>query len=142
MPQFAELIRYTVVVCLGLAVDLGVALVVHQGLGVPLIGASALGLLAGAAANYLCHEFWTFRRAGAGVNAGRIARFGLALGITLAVRMAAVAGLSQLIWLAQQDLVILTLAAGLSFVVNFVISKRFVFTAEQSAKDAPDGVSM
>ena len=116
----AEFLRFAAVTVAGLGVDISLA----WGLSV---FASAAGFSAGAAFNYLLHELWTFRRSELQLATRRVLRYCAALGATLTTRLAVVYGLSQFLNADQSHLVILLLATVLSFFINYMAIKTFVF---------------
>ena len=122
-----ELTRFGLVAIAGLIVDIAVAWLCWAQLGLGLTLAAGIGFLAGAAVNYLLHEFWTFQRSESRISLGRIGRYGVGLAATLAVRLCAVYVLSRVFDADSFALVILVLATGVSFIVNYVVSKFFVF---------------
>ncbi len=125
--QSAEFLRFLAVALAGLIVDISLAWGLSTLFGVNLLLAAATGFASGATFNYLLHEFWTFRRAERRLSLTRMLRYGGALGTTLATRLAVVYALSQVLTMAQSDLIILLLATILSFAVNYLVSKLFVF---------------
>ncbi len=135
----SEFLRFTAVAVAGLIVDISLAWVLSAVLGLDLVLAAAAGFFAGAALNYLLHEFWTFRHGEHQLSLRRILRYGGALGATLATRLAVVYGLSQVLNAAQNQLVILLLATVLSFVVNYLLSKLFVFRPAAPLETASKG---
>lgn len=137
--QRAEFLRFTAVAVAGLAVDISLAWVLSSGFGLNLVLAAAVGFGAGASFNYLMHEFWTFRRAERQLSTRRMLRYCGALAATLATRLAAVYGLSQFPYAAQSELAILLLATVLSFFVNYLVSKFFVFRSDQPSEIVSKG---
>ncbi|ULB12080.1 GtrA family protein (plasmid) [Cereibacter azotoformans] len=132
----AELIRFGLVAVLGLGADLAVAwgLAVLAGLSLPL--AATCGFATGAALNYVLHHSWTFRAAGprapeqrrVASHAARLLRYGLGLGLTLLARVATVALASRFLFAAEgQELPALLAGTLVSFIVNYLTSKHFVF---------------
>lgn len=119
-----EGLRYFVVVVIGLGVDVGLAWWISRVTGLPLELCAAFGFLAGVAANYVMFEMWVF--ATGRLSFARLGKaYAAALG-ALAVRLAAVWALSRALARYWPDapygnLVILALAAGLSFIVNFAL---------------------
>ena len=122
-----EFLRFATVAVAGLVVDISLAWGLSAVVGVTLVLAAAAGFVAGAAFNYLLHEFWTFRRAEHRLSVARMVRYSAALGATLATRLAVVYALSQILNAKQSELAILLLATILSFAVNYLASKHFVF---------------
>lgn len=135
--QLAELIRFTTVAVAGLVVDIALAWTLAVPFGLPLTPSAAAGFAAGATVNYLLHETWTFRQGARQLSATRALRYLGALGLTLAVRLAAVAVLGRLMPDPGLEIVILLLATGLSFFANYAASKFLVFrpAAELTGKD-------
>ncbi|MDP1641135.1 MAG: GtrA family protein [Phenylobacterium sp.] len=124
----SQLLRFGVVAVAGLVVDLGVAMALSTGAGWPLTLAAACGFAAGAGLNYVLNLRWTFRVQGSAGVPGRIAAYALTLGATLLTRLLVVKALEPM---AGGSLVgplgVLVAATGVSFFVNFFLSKRFVF---------------
>lgn len=127
----APFLRFLLVSVLGLGVDLALAWGLAALAGLPLPAAAAAGFLAGALLNYLLHEFWTFRdaRAPARLSARRGGLYALTLAATLGMRVAAVALLDRLLPGAGglRDITVLAAATGLSFLVNYGLSRHVVF---------------
>lgn len=134
-----EFLRFATVSVAGLAVDISLAWGLAAVVRVNLMLSAAAGFAAGAAFNYLVHEFWTFRRAERRLSLARMLRYGGALGATLATRLAVVYALSQILNTAQSDLIILLLATVLSFAVNYLVSKLFVFRPADPPETANRG---
>ena len=131
-----EVARFFVVAMAGLALDLALAWSAAALLGLPLWLAAVLGFTVAAGANYAAHELWTFRTGLRRLSAGRALRYGVALTATLGARVAAVAALAAR---APETpaLAILGAGAGVSFCVNYLVSKHLVFrTAVDPKEDA------
>ena len=122
-------LRFLLVSGIGLAVDLGLSLVLADGVGLPLWLAGLLGFLAAAGVNYLLHEVWTFRDGSHRISARRFGRHLLSLGATLAVRLGAILGLQALFGAPEAALFILLPAVGLSFCASFLMARFWVFRA-------------
>lgn len=122
-----EFLRFATVAVSGLAVDISLAWGLSAVVGVNLVLAAAAGFVAGAAFNYLLHEFWTFQRTERRLSVARMVRYSAALGATLATRLAVVYALSQILNAKQSELAILLLATIVSFAINYLASKYFVF---------------
>ncbi len=121
------IIRFGIVAVLGLAVDLGTAWLMTI-LGLPLPLAAAVGFVVAALVNYVVHERWTFRT-GASLSAARGGRYLAVLATTLGVRVAVVALLEAMAFPKPEQRVLpLLLAVGVSFFVNYALSRRLVFT--------------
>lgn len=121
-----EFLRFFAVTVLGVVIDLAIAFAVHTLLGVPLWLAAATGFTLAASANYVIHQLWSFQSGPRRLSAGRAAKYGAVALVTLAVRVGIVALLDRLIAEAW-PLAILIAGAGGSFLVNFALSKLFVF---------------
>jgi putative flippase GtrA len=129
-----EAARFLAVAVAGLILDLAVAWSAARYLGLPLWLAAALGFAVAAAMNYALHELWTFRTGARRLSAGRALRYGAALAATLAARVLTVAVLAALVG-ETWPLPVLIAGAGVSFVVNYLVSKHFVFRSETDAKE-------
>jgi len=117
--------RYMAVTVVGLAVDLGVGFAAHRLLPIPLVTSAALGFLTGVAVNYLLFEFWVFRSGK--LSWGRLGKAYVAAQAALIVRLVCVWLLGMVIvGLPQAALLTLTLAAGVSFGVNFLLIRVFL----------------
>lgn len=126
MRLSGDFIRFGVVSVLGLCVDLAGAWTLARWL--PLPAAALGGFLVGAALNYGLHEAWTFASKDRRPSVRRGGLYLLTLGITLGVRVASVAALEAFVFPApDQALAALVMATGLSFVVNYLLSKYVVF---------------
>ncbi|VWX53018.1 GtrA family protein [Novosphingobium sp. 9U] len=116
----SSLVRFGLVAVAGLCVDLGTAWLLRSLMPLPL--AAFFGFCVGAAFNYLLHERWTFGTRQASARRGSL--YVLALLATLGTRVGSVALLERT---ALPDLAVLALATGVSFVVNYVLSRFLVF---------------
>ena len=121
------IVRFGIVALLGLAIDLGTAWLLASG-GLPLPGAAAAGFVVAAIVNYVIHERWTFQTE-ARLSAARGGIYLAVLIVTLGIRVVVVAILEAAVFPApQQRALPLLLAVAVSFLVNYSLSKRFVFT--------------
>jgi len=127
ISQRSEFLRFAAVTVAGLIIDISLAWGLATVVGFNLVLAATVGFAAGAAFNYVIHEFWTFRRSYRRLSTHRMLRYAAALGAILATQLAVIYGLSQLLNTAQSDLAILLMATALSFGVNYFVSKFFVF---------------
>jgi putative flippase GtrA len=119
-----EALRFGIVVLGGLAVDLGLTLILVQATGLSLWQAAACGFIAGAIVNYVLHEFWTFKEGEQRVSPTRIGLYIGVLATTFGARIGAVALLSTII---SAPLPILVVALGISFLINYILSRGIVF---------------
>lgn len=122
-----ELTRFFFVSVGGVAVDIALAYAIATMLGTPLWIAVAASFSVAAFGNYILHEVWTFNRETSRLSGKRALYYFIATGITLLSRIAIVAGLSA--WISHDyTLVILIGGAAVSFFVNYIMSKYFVFS--------------
>lgn len=121
-----ELIRFFMVSVAGLVLDLSVAWSLARLGGLPFWVAAAIGFGVAALSNYVLHEWWTFRSATRQPSVWRALRYSGVLGLTLASRVGCVAALVAL-WGERFGGWALLAGAGFSFVVHYLVSKRFVF---------------
>jgi putative flippase GtrA len=121
-----EMLRFFAVTVLGVVLDIAIAYALHKLAGTPLALAAVVGFVCAAATNYVLHQLWSFRRGAGRLSLNRAAKYGIVAGLTLLARVAVVAILA--IYLGEQfALLILICGAGVSFFVNFTLSKLFVF---------------
>lgn len=122
-----QVIRFFVVSVGGVAIDIAISYAVALQLGTPLWLAAAVGFTVAAVGNYVLHELWTFRRESSQLSRRRALFYFVSSGVTLLSRLAVVAGLST--WISRDHaLEILIAGAAVSFFVNFVLSKFFIFS--------------
>jgi putative flippase GtrA len=121
-----EATRFLAVAVAGLIVDLAVAWSAAHFLDMPLWLAAVAGFAVAATFNYALHELWTFRAGARRLSAGRALRYAVALAATLSARVATVALLDAKL-AGTVALPVLVAGAGVSFCVNYFISKHFVF---------------
>lgn len=122
-----ELVRYTAVVVLGFGLDFSITLLALHLLVLSLPAAAVAGFVCAFTVNYFLHEFWTFRRSESAVSARRLL-------LVLAAALAALAVRAGFLILAAPyavsiylQYILLVAAAGLSFVVNFLLLRLFAF---------------
>lgn len=128
-----QVLRFGLVAAIGLVVDLAVASALAAGTGLALPLAAACGFCAGAVFNYVVNLHWTFAAARPSGGARRLAAYVLTLAATLLVRVTMVALLEPLAGQgAWGALGVLVAATGVSFVVNYGLTKRFVFIPSPS----------
>ena len=122
-----ELTRFFLVSVSGIVIDIALAYSIAMLLGTPLWIAAALGFLFAAFGNYFLHEVWTFRGETSQLSTKRALYYVMTSSVTLSSRLMVVAGLSA--WFSSdRTLVILIGGATVSFFVNYIISKYFVFS--------------
>ncbi len=132
----SELARFLLVTVAGVVLDLGIALALHELLAWPLWLAAASGFAVAAGANYTMHQTWTFRTGPRRLSFARAARYAAVALATLGARVAVVAMLDALLG-EGRALAILVCGAGVSFLVNFTLSRTFVFAAPRAGAKAP-----
>ncbi|MCK0098214.1 GtrA family protein [Qipengyuania sp. S6317L1] len=121
-----EMLRFFTVTVLGVVVDIAIAYTLHELAGVPLALAALIGFVCAASANYVLHQVWSFGGGMRSLSGARAAKYAVVAGLTLLVRVSVVAVLDA--WLVGGfALLILICGAGVSFFVNFALSKLFVF---------------
>ena len=130
-----EMLRFFIVTVLGVVLDIAIAYALYELAGVPLALATVIGFVCAASANYVLHQIWSFGGGSRSLSVQRAAKYGLVAGLTLVVRVSVVALLDM--WLPGAfALLILVCAAGVSFFVNFALSKLFVFAAPTAQEGA------
>ena len=113
---------------MGLAVDFAMAWFAAARVGLPLPIAAAAGFSLAAAFNYLLHELWTFRFQGARMSPLRGAGYLAVVLIALIVRIGMVTLLERRIFPEpDQRMAPLAVAALVSFVATYAMSRAFVF---------------
>ena len=135
--RFADLgagARFFVVSLGGVIVDIAIGWALVELFGLPLWLGATFGFAVAAAGNYAAHELWTFRAAGAGLSARRALQYVGASALILMVRLAVVTALGALTEGAW-TLAILVAGAGVSFFVNFAVSKLLIFARRPEPKE-------
>lgn len=131
----SEMLRFFIVTVLGVVLDIGIAYGLYELGGVPLAFAAVIGFVCAASANYVLHQLWSFQDGARQLSVARAAKYAGVAGVTLAARVAIVAFLAS--WTGgEYALLILICGAGVSFFVNFTLSKFFVFAAGPSQGSA------
>lgn len=129
MKGFAKFIAISGI---GFLLDMGLALVLHERLGLPLWAAATISFFAVACVNYVLFEFWLFRGAGGTASGGRL------IGVLLASVAAAVARIGTILALGRpvtamlgegraHDISLLVAGGGVSVIANFLLNKLVVF---------------
>lgn len=116
-----ELLRYGAAVAAGLVIDLLVSYVLLTHFGLPMVASATGGFACGLLANYVSFEKWVFGRGRLSILA--FLKVLVAAQAALMVRLAAVWLMSSL---KMPALMVLTLAAGISFTANFVLTRIVV----------------
>jgi len=129
--------RFLTVSVLGVLVDLAIAYWLATTVGLPLWLAAVFGFFVAAVFNYTAHEIWTFRAGARAVSFARSIKYLTVSVVTLLSRIAIVIPLERA--MPEQTLTVLICAAGVSFFVNFALSKVFVFSISTTeAKQSHD----
>lgn len=131
-----ELTRFLAVTVAGFLLDLGVAWSAATVLSLPLWFAATLGFVVAAGVNYVLHELWTFQDGAQRLSLERVVRYAAGLGLTLSARILAVLLFTAMLN-ENHALLILLAGAGVSFIVNYFVSRKFVFRPEGDAKRVP-----
>lgn len=130
-----EIARFFAVTVLGVVLDIAIAYGLHTLLGTPLALAATIGFVIAASFNYVMHQTWSFQEGSRRLSMARALRYAAVAGATLLARIGVVAALAS----AFGDgfaLLILIAGAGVSFFVNFTLSKLFVFAERPSREGA------
>lgn len=122
----SELLRFFTVTVLGVILDIALAYTLATQAGLPLWLAATIGFVTAASFNYVAHQFWSFRTGPRQLSAARALKYAGAAGATLLARIAVVAVLDAALG-GEPALLILIAGAGVSFFVNFTLSKYVVF---------------
>ena len=122
----SELIRFFAVTVVGVVLDIAIAYWLATRFGVPLWLAATIGFVMAASFNYIAHQLWSFRDGSRQLSALRALKYAGAAGATLCARVAVVAVLDAALG-GEPALLILICGAGVSFFVNFTLSKYVVF---------------
>lgn len=122
-----EVVRFFGVSLVGVIFDIALAYALASYTGIPLWVAASVGFLAAVGLNYVLHEVWTFREGAQRLSRLRAAKYLSASLATLLTRIAVVAVLEGALD-GRYPLAILICGAGVSFFVNFALSKIFVFS--------------
>ncbi|MEM7767629.1 MAG: GtrA family protein, partial [Pseudomonadota bacterium] len=125
--------RYTAATGFAAALDLAAAWTAHTALGLPLPAAAAIGVLTGGLIAYWLLEFWAFRRP---ASAFSVQRLGSLLGLVAMTLILRTGFVATFAWLIPQDwaaLPILVAAFGLTFTVNFIVNRAFIFRRKDTA---------
>ena len=132
----SELFRFFGVTVLGVVIDIAIAWALHTYAGVPLWLAACVGFVLAASSNYILHQTWSFQSGSRQLSLSRGAKYGGVALLTLLARVATVAALERT-WEGGWPLLILIGGAGVSFFVNFTLSKLFVFAEASPGGSAP-----
>lgn len=131
----SEFLRFFTVTVLGVVLDIAIAYTLAEHFGITLWLAATVGFVIAASVNYVVHQLWSFQDGSRQLSVTRAAKYGGVALATLAARIAVVAALDAVMQ-GQWPLLILIAGAGVSFFVNFALSKAFVFAEKPKGVDA------
>lgn len=120
-----EILLYTALTLGGLIVDLGMANMLVYLFAIPLVVSGAFGLLVGTITNYFIHLKITFKDHGLPASWTGFAKYLQTCLIGAAVRIGALMIFS--LFSAIESITSLIIATGISFSVNYLLSKFYVF---------------
>lgn len=136
-----QLLRFAAVIVAGLAVDLGTGWSLANLAGLPLVYAAGIGFFTGALFNYVLHEYWTFRAPDSRLSLGRAVLYLAMMCVTLGARLSVVFLLAPVATGRIGSLAVLVGAAGVSFVVNYLLSRFVVYRRPAGALPEMEGAS-
>ncbi len=123
MPEFT---RFFFVSFVGVVVDFCIAYAITYFFASPLWVGATIGFFVAAAGNYALHEVWTFQSEERKISSRRAMHYIIMCSIVLISRLMAIEWLSS--WMPYDRLLfIFVIATGISFFVNFLISKFVIF---------------
>ena len=125
-------IRYTLAAIAALGADFVITLSLHTLTPMPLWACAAISFIVTGIAFYFVHEHWTFRNETSRSSASRLARNFIVLCAAFAARILTIAILE---YIREPDTVLsivyFGIGAGLSFTINFLANKLWVFRQRQ-----------
>lgn len=133
-----HLLRFVAVLVAGLVIDLGSAWGLTNIVGLPIVLSAVIGFLAGAVFNYILHELWTFRSSESHLSVRRAALYLSLMLLILGVRLAIITVLSPVLSGPVGSLLLLIAAAGVSFVVNYLVSRFIIYRRRSHTDRTPD----
>lgn len=123
-----QFIRFFMVSGFGVVCDIMLAYFFHRFFGLTLYLSTVISLSIIAISTYFIHQLWTFRSISTGFSSSRLIKFLISSIVVLAVRETTLFSLATLLHIGHSWAVAqLVIAAGLSFLVNFVITRYLVF---------------
>ena len=126
-----EAARFFFVALAGLVLDVSLAWLLIAALGAPDPLAAAAGFSSATVFNYFAHQFWTFRSGHRAASLRRFIGFSAVVTGSFLVRLGVLHILGGVLPGPGIDVPIrLGLAAGVSFLVAFPLSRLFVFRLE------------
>lgn len=134
----SQFVRFFAVSIFGLCIDIGIAWSLATVFSVPTWIAAIVGFLVAAIGNYIINASWTFssRTQKRSLSLAQGGAYLLTVASALAVRLVAVLCLSYVIPHSSTGTAFtLFLAAGISFLYTFLLSKNVVFKAQKNLRD-------
>jgi putative flippase GtrA len=120
--------RYVIVAIVAFVVDLGLAMALREGAGLPVWLAAAISFIIVGVATYFVHEHWTFRRAESRTSSRRFARNMTASMAAFTTRVGIIATMEAVhnpeALLAA---VYIGVGAAASLTVNYLLNRFWVF---------------
>lgn len=127
----AEFIRFFLTSTIGLLIDTTIAWLLFSKLAVSLPISSCIGFFVAALFNYVVHTAWTFRSSEHYLSILGALNYTIFLLIIMTIRASAVYLLQISLSKGTHALLILILATTISFIINFIVSKTFIFKPSQ-----------
>lgn len=125
-------IRYTLAAIAAVSTDFVFTLALHNFTTLPLWVCAAISFIVTGVAFYFVHEHWTFKSDESRSSASRLARNFIVLCAAFAARVLTIAILE---YIREPDAVLsivyFGIGAGLSFTINFLANKLWVFKQRQ-----------
>lgn len=131
----SEFLRFFTVTVVGVILDIAIAYTLAEAFAVPLWIAASIGFVIAASVNYIAHQLWSFQEGSRRLSRDRALKYAAVALATLCARVAVVGAL-ELALNGRWPLAILVCGAGVSFFVNFGLSKLFVFAEKSPGADA------
>lgn len=120
---------YFVVALAGLVLDLAIAWGLNAVLGLALPMAATCGFAAATVLNFGLNRIWTFVDRNVPLTLHGFLRHVVSVFVSLGVRLVCLVALQHALpAFLQHALIVLGLSAGLSFVVNYFLASRWVFS--------------
>lgn len=120
-------IRYSAVVLLGVFVDLLFVTISIRYFNFSPLEAAGIGIVLSSFFTFFLHDAWAFRISHLGGMQYRFVKFLLSCAFTFLVRGAVIFGFPHIICYSVDEVWIVVFAVGVSFIINFLLSKYIVF---------------
>jgi putative flippase GtrA len=127
-PAPTQVVRYALASVAALCLDIVLTLVLHSLTPLPLYVCSGIAFISVGFVFYFVHEYWTFRAVESRASMGRLIRNLAVLALSLATRVGSIA-VMEFVHPPEGLLapVYICVGAGLSFTVNFLVNRFWVF---------------